>query len=81
MRLPAHMAAGDRNRQKMSPKRAAALQDEVVALEGQLSGLEKKPNKTAGDARELKRLRTKLKHTRKKAGQKSELHARVGERR
>lgn len=80
LRSPAQMAAGDRNRRKMSPKRAAALQDRVAALAALVAELEKKPNKTAEDAWQLRLLRTKLNHTRKKAEQKSEPHARGGER-
>jgi hypothetical protein len=74
------MTSGQRNARKRNPKRVATVEERLTSVKGSLKELSRKPNKTPADILELDKLRARVKHLSKKRTEKSELHARQGER-
>lgn len=74
------MTSGDRNVRKRNPKRVASVAEELAHVKKALDELNKKPNKSLGDNLEIKKLEARRKHLSKKRSEKSEPHARRGER-
>jgi len=74
------MTSGQRNARERNPKRVAPVEEQLTSVKGSLEELSGKPNKTPADILELEKLRTRKKHLSKKRTEKSEPHARRGER-
>jgi TolA-binding protein len=74
------MTSGQRNVRKRNPKRVATVEEQLRSVKSSLEELSRKPNKTPADILELDKLRARVKHLSKKRTEKSELHARQGER-
>lgn len=74
------MTSGERNVRKRNPKRVATVEEQLTSAKGSLEELSRKPNKTPTDILELDKLRAQVKHLSKKRREKSEPHARCGER-
>ncbi|MGA3052624.1 MAG: hypothetical protein ABSD63_00300 [Candidatus Korobacteraceae bacterium] len=74
------MTSGQRNVRKRNPKRVATAEEQLTSVNRDLEELSGKPNKTPADISALEKLRTRKKHLSKKRTEKSELHARRGER-
>jgi hypothetical protein len=74
------MTAGERDVRKQNPKRVASLERQLTVVERSVEELSSKPNKTPADVLELEKLRARKKHLSKKRTEKSEPHARRGER-
>ncbi len=74
------MTSGQRNVRKQNPKRVATVEERLTSARASLKELSKKPNKTPADILEQDKLKARVKHLSKKRTEKSELHARRGER-
>lgn len=74
------MTSGERNVRKRNPQRVATVEKQLASVNRSLEELGRKPNKTPADILELEKLRARKKHLSKKRTEKSEPHARHGER-
>lgn len=74
------MTSGQRNVRKRNPKRVATVEEQLTSVNRAFEALSAKPNKTPADISELEKLSTRKKHLSKKRTEKSEPHARRGER-
>jgi len=74
------MTSGERDVRKHNPKRVASFEQQLRAVKRSLEELGRKPNKTPADFLELEKLRARKTHLSKKRAEKSEPHARRGER-
>jgi hypothetical protein len=74
------MTSGQRNVRKRNPKRVATVEEQLRSVKSSLEELSREPNKTPADILEVDKLRACVKHLSKKRTEKSELHARQGER-
>ena len=74
------MTAGERDVRKQNPQRVASFEQQRTAVKRLVEELSRKPNKTPADVLELEKLRALVKHLSKKRTEKSEPHARRGER-
>jgi hypothetical protein len=74
------MTSGERNVRKRNPRRVATVEEQLTSVKRSLEELSRKPNKTPADILELDKLRARVKHLSRKRTEKSEPHARRGER-
>jgi len=70
----------ERDVRKRNPKRSDAAARKRAGLQLEFEELDKKPNKTPDEKQQLQKLNRAIKHQRLKEKQKSEPHARKGER-
>ena len=74
------MTSGDRNVRKRNPKRVASFEQELSRVKKALAEWKNKPRKSLEDKIEIGKLESKKKHLTRKRSEKSETHARLGER-